>query len=98
MCLDNAGWHKSKDLIIPDNIRLFYIPARTPEMNPIEQLWPEVRKDFKNKLFKTLDKVVDQLCGSLNSITETVVRSITGRAWILSMFWVGNGMRCGFIA
>jgi len=86
VCLDQAGWHKSKDLIIPDNIRLFYIPPKTPEMNPIEQLWPIVRKDFKNKLFKTLDKVVDQLCETLNTITNSVVRSVTGREWILSMF------------
>ena len=86
LCLDQASWHKSKDLTIPDNIRLFYILPRTPEMNPIEQLWPEVRKDFKNKLFKTLDKVVDQLCNSLNSITNSIVKNITGRIWIKSMF------------
>jgi len=86
VCLDQAGWHKSSDLHIPNNIRLFYIPARTPEMNPIEQLWPEVRKDFKNKLFKTLDKVVDQLCLSLNDITDCIVKCVTGRKWILSMF------------
>jgi len=86
VCLDQAGWHKSKDLNIPNNIRLFYIPPRTPEMNPIEQLWPEVRKDFKNKMFTSLNKVVDQLCDTLNSITNGVVKSITGRDWILSMF------------
>lgn len=86
VCLDQARWHSSNDLIIPDNLRLFYIPPRTPEMNPIEQLWPEIRKDFKNKMFKTLDKVVDQLCVSLNSISSCVVKSITGREWILSMF------------
>jgi len=35
--LDNAVWHKSKTLKIPDNIQLFYLPPRTPEMNPIEK-------------------------------------------------------------
>ena len=86
ICLDQASWHKSKELVIPNNIRIFFIPPRTPEMNPIEQLWPEVRKDFKNKLFKTLDKVVDQLCITLNSITDGAVKSITARNWIMSMF------------
>ena len=87
LCLDNAGWHKSKGLIIPDNIRLFYLLPRTPEMNPIEQLWPEVRKDgFKNKLYKTLRHVVDQLCVSLNSISNASVISISARKWILQMF------------
>jgi len=87
LCLDNAGWHKSKGLIIPDNIRLFYLPARTPEMNPIEQLWPEVRKNgFKNRLYKTLGQVHDQLCISLNSITDNLVVSVSCRKWILQMF------------
>jgi transposase len=87
LCLDNAGWHKSSGLVLPNNIRLFYLPPRTPEMNPIEQLWPEVRKDgFKNKLFKTLNHVVEQLCISLNSISNNLVISVSGRNWILKMF------------
>jgi len=87
LCLDNAGWHKSKGLIIPDNIRLFYLPPRTPEMNPIEQLWSEVRKDgFKNNLYKTLTLLVEQLCVSLNSIPNSLVISVSARNWITQMF------------
>jgi len=85
--LDNAAWHKSKMLKIPDNIRLFYLPPRTPEMNPIEQIWKEIRKrSFKNTLFQTLDKVIQRLSCTCNSLTNECVRSITGRDWILSMF------------
>ena len=59
IALDNAVWHKSKTLEIPENIRLFYLPPRTPEMNPIEQIWKEIRKrGFKNKIFATLEKVL----------------------------------------
>ena len=84
---DNAVWHKAKSLEIPDNIRFFYLPPRTPELNPIEQIWKEVRKrGFKNKIFKTLDKVVDHLCDTLNSLTNDCIKSITGRDWILQMF------------
>ena len=41
---DGAAWHKSTELIIPENIELFFIPPYTPEMNPIEQIWKEIRK------------------------------------------------------
>ena len=86
MAVDNAVWHKAKTLKIPDNIRLFYLPPRTPELNPIEQIWKEVRKrGFKNKIFKTLDKVVDHLCNTLNSLSNDCVKRITGRDWILAM-------------
>lgn len=86
LCTDNASWHKSKDLIIPNNIELFFIPPATPEMNPIEQIWEELKeKDFDNRFFKTLSKVVDQLCISINNLTTETIISITGRDWILSI-------------
>lgn len=54
-----AAWHKSNALKIPENIRLTFIPPYTPEMNPIEQIWKEIRKrGFKNEVFQTLNKVV----------------------------------------
>jgi len=60
---DGAGWHRSKTLLIPQNIHLFFIPPATPEMNPVEQIWKELRKrGFRNEIFQTLDKVVDRLC------------------------------------
>ncbi len=87
LALDGASWHKSKGLIVPENIRLFYLPAYTPEMNPIEQIWKELRKNgFKNQLFITLNKVIDQLCDSICSLTSDTINSITCRSWIRSMF------------
>ena len=54
---DGAAWHKAKALIVPENIRLVFIPPYTPEMNPIEQIWKEIRKrGFRNEIFQTLNK------------------------------------------
>jgi len=87
MCTDNASWHKSKMLNIPENIYFHYLPPYTPEMNPIEQIWKEVRKDgFKNFMFNSLDCVVDKLSNSLMSINDNTIKSICGRNWIVSMF------------
>lgn len=44
LCCDGAAWHKAGSLCVPDNIELFFIPPYTPEMNPIEQIWKELRK------------------------------------------------------
>ena len=86
ICLDQASWHKSKGLKIPDNITLFYLPAYTPEMNPIEQIWKEVRKQgFKNTLFNSLNDVINKLVLTLNSLSNELVKSICGREWIMSM-------------
>ena len=87
LCCDGAAWHKSGELEIPDNIELFFIPPYTPEMNPIEQIWKELRKiGFRNEIFATLEKVMDRLCDAINTLTDEVVRSITGRSWILNCF------------
>jgi len=83
---DGAAWHKSKRLEVPANIELFPFPPYTLEMNPIEQIWKEIRKrGFKNEIFQTLDKVVDRLCETICSLSIDIVKSITGRAWILSL-------------
>lgn len=37
MQLDQAGWHHSRLLQVPDNIRLIEQPAHSPEVNPVEQ-------------------------------------------------------------
>ena len=59
LVMDNAIWHKSSTLEIPSNIELAFIPPYTPEMNPIEQVWKEIRKrGFKNKAFQTLEAVI----------------------------------------
>lgn len=84
---DGAAWHKSNGLEIPDNIRLIFLPPATPEMNPIEQIWKEIRKrGFRNELFQTLAKVMDRLCDTICSLTPEIIKSITLRAWIRECF------------
>lgn len=60
LVLDGASWHRSKSLIIPENIQFVYLPPATPEMNPIEQIWSWIRRHgFQNEVFKTLEKVIE---------------------------------------
>ena len=88
LCCDGAAWHKAGSPEVPDNIELFFIPPYTPEMNPIEQIWKELRKmGFRNEVFATLDKVVDRLCEVICSLSATTIHSITARSWILSCFY-----------
>ena len=87
LCCDGAVWHKFKTLQVPDYIRLFYIPPYTPEMNPIEQIWKELRaRGFHNGVFQTLENVVDRLCDTICNLSAETIRSITCRDWIVSCF------------
>ena len=89
MVADNASWHKSKGLVVPDNIEIFPLLPYTPELNPIEMIWDELReKWFKNELFRTLSSVIDRLCDGLCdlSMNNSTVKSITAWDWILQAF------------
>lgn len=86
VCMDRASWHTTQNLIIPDNIELFFLPPATPEMNPIEQIWKEIRKEgFKNEAFASLNHVMDRLCTTIASLAAITIRSITRRKWIASI-------------
>jgi hypothetical protein len=37
--LDQAGWHTSTKLSAPSNITLLPLPAKSPELNPTENVW-----------------------------------------------------------
>ena len=89
MVADNAPWHKSNGLVIPENMEIFPLLPYTPELNPIEMIWDEIReKFFKNKLFKTLSAVSDKLYEAIVHLinNKNIVKSITMWDWIISAF------------
>jgi transposase len=66
LLLDKAGWHISKNICLANNLLLLHLPAYSPELNPVELLWREIRKKhFHNKIFNTLDQVEDTLSVAL---------------------------------
>ena len=86
---EKTGFHTQyiNKLHIPENIELFYIPPYTPEMNPIEQIWKELRiTGFRNEVFATLEKVVDRLCDTICTLTSDTIKSMTRRSWIINFF------------
>lgn len=84
---DGASWHHSNALIVPENIHLSFLPPATPKLNPIEQIWKEIRKmGFRNEVLDSLADMAERLCLTINNFTADVIRSITGRKWILSCF------------
>lgn len=84
---DGASWHRANDLDIPDNIHIFFIPPGTPEMNPIEQIWKEIRKlAFRNEVFSSLAAVVDRLCSTIKNLSPNTISHITARDWIVKCF------------
>ncbi len=88
MCLDGAGWHRAGELKIPANMRLLLLPPYSPELNPVEDIWDELReKWFENRVFQSLDAVEDRLENALVDLERRHerVQSITGFPWIIGV-------------
>lgn len=83
--LDGAGWHKCKELVVPDNITLVFLPPYSPELNPVEQLWKTMRgKWFANKLFESMDTLENNLVDALRWVSSVpdLIRSFGLYSWI----------------
>ena len=66
--LDSAGWHTEPNLVVPDGIRLAYLPPYSPELQPAEHLWPVLDEPLANQYFETLadlERVVANRCRGL---------------------------------
>ena len=83
LVLDNAGWHVSGDLVVPEGIELAFLPPSTPELQPAERLWPLVNEAVANKHFATLgdlDATLAERCRTLATMPETI-KAQTNFAW-----------------
>lgn len=93
MVLDGAGWHKSKSLVMPSNLKLLFLPRYAPELNPQEHVWDELReKSFHNKTFDTLDALEDQLVDALGALEmqNERIKSIAAWDWIIDAVSIAN--------
>lgn len=71
LILDQAGWHTSAKLIVPDNISLLPLPPRSPELNPVENIWQYIRENWlSNRIFKSYEDIVDHCCDAWNRLID----------------------------
>lgn len=88
--IDNAGFHSTKDMEIPKNIKLLRIPPYTPELNPCEQVWAYIKKRFKNKIYDNLQELKDWLKEFVQNMSKETIKSIVGNKHYLNSFYAKN--------
>ena len=84
MLMDRAGWHRTKDLVVPDNLTLVLLPARAPELNPVENIWHFLRDNWlSSRVFASYRDIVDHCCSAWNRLIDVSIRSGPPcRAWV----------------
>ena len=88
MFLDRAGWHQARELVVPPNLTLDWLPPYSPQCNPQELVWREVRRQpFGNHDFDSMDQVEAALELRLRELESTPaqIQSLTGFDWIINV-------------
>jgi len=84
LIVDRAGWHMTNKLIIPDNITILPLPPRSPELNPVENIWQFMRDNWlSNRIFNSYDEIVAVCCDAWNKLINQPwkIMSIGMRDW-----------------
>ena len=84
LLVDQAGWHTSEKLHVPDNISIVLLPPKSPELNPTENTWQFMRDNWlSNRVFTSAEDIVDHCCDAWNKLVAQPWRimSIGLRDW-----------------
>lgn len=85
LVLDGAGWHPRSGLTVPDNISLVFLPPYSPELNPVEELWHELRRRYlAMRIIADVEQLIDVCCKTWNAALAQpgFIKSVTGFAWL----------------
>jgi hypothetical protein len=69
---------------LPENISLLKLPAYSPEINPVENVWEYLRQNrLSNRVFESYDAIVNACSDAWNALTAEPgrIRSIATRPW-----------------
>jgi transposase len=78
LLLDQAGWHMSERLAVPQNITIVPLPAKCPELNPQENVWEFMRDNWLwNRVFACYDDIVDHCAYAWNKLEAQPWRIMT---------------------
>lgn len=83
LVLDQAGWHRSEQVVLPEGLHLAFLPPYSPHMQPAERLWPLVNEALGNRVFATLGELLDRAerrCVELLKLPE-LIRGLTEFHW-----------------
>lgn len=86
LVLDQAGWHTTNKINCFKNITLMPLPPYSPELNPTEQVWQQLKdRELSNRVFKDEEDIVDSCCRAWNNFIdeEGSIQNLCSREWAI---------------
>lgn len=83
LVLDNGAFHPTKALQWPANVVPVFLPPYSPELNPIERLWRDLKDKVADCILTTLDQLSEAVGHILQSYSPTALQSLTGYPYVV---------------
>jgi len=75
--LDRAGWHVAGALQVPASVTLVLLPPKSPQLNPVENLWHYLRSHYlSNRAYADYDDLLDAGSQAWRRLTPDVIKSV----------------------
>jgi putative transposase len=83
LVLDNGAFHTAKVLRGPSNVAAVFLPPYSPELNPIERVWRDLKDQLAAPGSKTLDELSDTVCRLIQNYSPAALKALTGFAYFV---------------
>lgn len=87
LIIDNAAFHSTKNVELPENIILVPIPPYCPELNPAEKMWQWFKSKIAMKIHESLDNLEDRLIDTIKNTNNQKVKSITSYQYLVNNYY-----------
>ena len=85
LVLDNGRFHHAKSLEIPENVVLLFLPAYSPELNPMERFWQDLKAKVFLQTYETLEAMQTQITKSLRAYSHAAIAKLTGFSYFIKV-------------
>lgn len=83
---DGATAHRSRKLKTGEKIELELLPAYSPQLNPVERFFQEIRRRLKNRVFLTYEEVEKAVIEIARPFlkAEKTIKKLTCYDWLIN--------------
>jgi transposase len=83
LVLDNGAFHKANAVCWPSNVVPVFLPPYSPELNPMERLWRDLKDKLADRVAQTLEELSDAVCSLIQHYSNAVLHSLTSFAYFV---------------
>ena len=77
LVLDNGRFHQAKSLKLPENVVLLFLPPYSPELNPIERLWQDIKTKLFTQTYNALEDMQAKVTEILQNYCDAAIAKLT---------------------